>query len=264
MNTLRKVLMLVLAMVLVLGLVACGPKKNEDANPAPAPQSSPSGEEAQQIVTAAPGKITILTEMELTLGFDNNGNALALTGNSDVASRLAAQCNIAGKSCADAMAIILPLLTEHAQIRGFITIRQEPGSVNPGEHFMSNIAAAAEKADAAPVVVIAAADMDSTGYFNQSVAEKVVRAAFGDQVEVRHITAMYEGRYVVTIAEGSSTADYAISALTGTVSPYTQETDEAYDETMDGSLDDPNDNPNEELEEETSTEEETEVQTPAA
>ena len=112
MNTLRKVLMLVLAMVLVLGLVACGPKKNEDANPAPAPQSSPSGEEAQQIVTAAPGKITILTDMELTLGFDNNGNALALTGNSDVASRLAAQCNIAGKSCADAMAIILPLLTE--------------------------------------------------------------------------------------------------------------------------------------------------------
>jgi len=258
------------ALVVILIIAFSGPKATPSTPTATTPLPTPTGPDAAELVAAAPGKLTILCDVKLTLGFDDAGNVIALTGDSDPARTVAAECDIAGMSCVDAMAVILPKLEgERVQMRTYITIRQEQGGVIPSETFMKEVDDAATAATEVPVVVISVSDMDENGYFGVDMAKRCIRAALSDHAEIVSMTDLYEGIYIATIKLGNMTQDYEIAAVEGTVTVYDDTPDEPYDESLNETLEEPNDNPNEALEDEEdkageTTEEENKEETPAA
>lgn len=263
MKIFQKSLILCLAAVLVLGLAACGPKGESGTSTPNSAPSSLTDEEIAQIVAAAPGKLTIYAGVELTLGYNENGNALAVIGNSEVANQLAAESKVANLPCADAVAAIISVVAkEYAQMRGYITIRQELGGPNPSDDFMTKIADVARAATETPIVVVSIADMDETGYFNQLVAKSVIRAAKGEHAEIVTLSDMHEGKYVVILKENGENVTYLMSALSGSLQAHSDTIDEPkVDQLTPGPLDvffDPSlSDPEQEMTEEEQTQEET-------
>lgn len=266
MKIFQKSLIFCLVALLVLSMAACGAKKGDTNTGTSAPSSDPSIEELTQIVETAPGKITIYADLNVTIGYDANGNALAAIGEIDATNSLLVACKIANQPCAEAIAsVVAALAEEYAQGRNFITIRQEMGSPNPGDDFMTKIYNAATAATEVPIVVVSIADMDETGYFNQNTAKSVMRAAFGDHVEIVSLSEMREGKYVVTIQQSGENLIYLMSALTGSLRVHSDTVDEPIIEGANpGPLDvlfDPNQNSNQQEE---PTEEQTQEESPAA
>lgn len=251
----------VVALVVILIIAFSGSDNPPATEPAAStPVATPSGPDAAELVAAAPGKMTILCDVKLTLGFDEAGKVIALTGDSDPARQIASECEIVGLSCADAMAVIIPTLEgERTQTRSYITIRQDQTGVNPGDTFMTEVRDAAKAVTELPVVVISVSDMDENGYFGPEKARSFIRAALGDRAEISHMTEMYEGKYLATIKLGDETADYIIGAVDGSVVPDVDTSDEPYDELFhEGFGDTPSDNPNLEEDEENKEEEKAE------
>ena len=244
-----------IVVVAIILLIVFLPKKPPvvPAATTPVAGENPTGPSAQSIVENAPGQLTLFGDINLTIGYDANGNALAVIGDSETANKIAESCpKFAGLPCSEAIAIILPVLAnEHVQFRSHISIRQEQGSPNPSENFMKEIREAAKASVEVPVMIISISDMDEHGYFNLDTAKRALRAAKGDHVEILRITDLYEGTYLATLKEGEAEVDYEIGALSGYVKIYEEIVDEPGNEIPDDSMnEEASDNPNETLEEE--------------
>ena len=234
MKTLQKILVLCLAAALMLGLFACGKKAEENKqDDAKAPAGAVSDEVAQQIVESAPGTFTIVADSHVTLGYNENGKALALSGENELGVSIANACgDVSGKTVAEAVTVVLQTMVENDAIveKPYVMIRQDLGSMTPDEEFISGIQAAATKELGKSVVVVSLDQLDADGYFNQDVAKQILLAYLGGDAKIISASVMIDGQYIITAEKDGLQDDYQVVGHSGTVAGYEEIADRPIDE----------------------------------
>lgn len=218
MKRFQKIMVLCLAALMVLSLAACGNKATS--------KKTDSEKEASQIVRSAPCVLVVRADIELSIGFDENGNALAVASSDaadSTAATVSAASNVAGMSAEEAIKVVLKNMAENATFaeHQYVTILQQHDTIVPSEDFLGNVAAAAEEVmEEMPVIVISAADMDNDGYFTAEIAEKILQAYLGDSATIIASSTMIDGCYIISCEENNTINDYSVSAYSGAIALY--------------------------------------------
>ena len=213
----KKFFTLMLAILMLLSLWACG--KTEDDY---LPQSDVVQPEAERLPDEA-GKLTIYAEADLQLVYNTAGNIIAVTALNQPAEEIADSYDSAEKTCPIAVLELIDLIidSEIPFTKGFILVRQEPGSATPGDNFLKNIKEDAQlNKGEYPVIVTGTEELDSEGLFSKETAIEALNAAY-PTVEGNTIVCAEDpvgGSYSIfcTDAEGN-TKEYAVSAVDGAV-----------------------------------------------
>lgn len=214
MKKFRSILILCLVALMVLSLAACKKKGDDGAR------------SAEEIVSSAPLVLQILTDAEIAIGMDENGNALALMGLNQNGIDAVALCeDVAGKSGAEAVKIVLNVIQENEYLIGkyYVVIRQQPNSLLPSEDYLDTIAAAAgEVLTSAPFVIVPASSMDADGYFNEEIAKQILQAYLGSDAKILNSSVMIDGCFIIACEEDGVVTDYSVSAYTGAIAAYSE------------------------------------------
>ena len=213
----KKIFALMLAVLTVLGLWACG--KTEDNY---LPQSDVVQPEEEKLPDEA-GKLTIYAETELQLVYNSAGNVISVTALNQPAEDIANSYDFTEKTCSIAVLELIDLVIdgELPFTKGFILVRQEPGSSTPGDDFLKSIREDAQlNKGEYPVIVTGTGDLDKEGLFSKETAIDALIAGY-PAVEGNTVVCSEDpvgGSYSIfcTDAEGN-TKEYAVSAVDGTV-----------------------------------------------
>lgn len=210
MKTTRRIFVLFLVALMVLGLAAC--KKDKEA----------AGDlSAKELVHSAPLKLQLLMDAEVSIGIDEDGNALAIIGNNEKGIEAAELCDdVVGKTGAEAVKMVLTVIQENDLVIGmnYVIIRQEPETVLPSEDYLQIIGDAAKEAlGGMPAIVISAADMDIDGYFNAEIAKQILQVHLGSEAKILNAGVMIDGCYIISCLEDDVQYDYSVSAYSGAV-----------------------------------------------
>lgn len=211
MKQFRKILVLCLACLMVLSLAACGEKKAKKQD----------DKSAKEIVNAAPCVLQIRTDADVSIAFDENGKALTVVANDELSDK--AVCDVAGMKGTEAVQAVLTAMLDNQYLLGhpYAIIRQMPGTIVPGEDFLTAIAADAEALlEDMPVIMISAADMDSDGYCTEEIAKEILAAYLPDGAEILASSVMIDGCYTISVEEEGTQVDYVVSAYNGSIGLY--------------------------------------------
>lgn len=211
MKQFKRIFVLCLACLMVLSLAACGEKKaakNDDKS-------------AKEIVNAAPCVLQILTDADVSIAFDENGKALVAVANDELSNK--AVCDVAGKKGTEAVQAVLTTMLDNQYLleHPYAIIRQMPGTIVPGEEFLTAIAADAEALlEDMPVIMISSADMDSDGYCTEEIAEKILAAYLPEGAKILASSVMIDGCYTISVEDEGTQVDYVVSAYNGSIGLY--------------------------------------------
>lgn len=234
MKTLQKILVLCLVAALALSLFACGKKEeSEQEENTQKPAGQTNDPPAEQIVESAPGTLTIIADSRVILGYNENGKAVAVTGENELGNTIAAACtDISGKPVADAVTMILQAMSENQAIieKPYVVIRQDLNSMTPDEDFLAGIQAAAEKELGSSVTVVGIDQLDDDGYFDQATAKQILLSYLGEGATITAASVMIDGQYIITAEKDGIKADYQVVGHSGTVAPYVEVADDPMDE----------------------------------
>lgn len=207
MKKFRNILILCLSALMVLSLAGC--KKNKKGG----------GD-----ISNAPLVLEILTDAEIAIGMDDDGNAIALSGLNQEGIDAVALCDdVAGKSGAEAVKIVLDVIVENEYLvrKPYVVIRQQPNSLLPSEDYLDTIAAAAKEAlGSTAFVIVPASAMDADGYFNEEIAKQVLFAFLGGEAKILDTSAMIDGCYIITCEFEETVIEYSVSGYSGATAPY--------------------------------------------
>ena len=217
----KKIFALMLAVLMVLGLWACG--KTGDSY---LPQSDVVQPEAEKLPDEA-GKLTIYAEADIQLVYNDAGNVIAVTALNQPAEEIAESYEFTGKTCPMVVLELIDFVvdSELPFTKGFVLVRQEPGSSTPSDDFLKNIREDANlNKGEYTVLVTGAAELDKEGLFGKDTAIDALKASY-PVVEGNTVVCADDpvgGSYSIfcTDAEGN-TKEYAVSAVDGTVSEIT-------------------------------------------
>lgn len=211
MKRFQKFFVLCLACLMVLSLAACGEKQAEK-KPV---------QDTDAIISSAPCVLQILTDADVSIAFDENGNALAAVANDSVSNK--AVCDVAGQKGTEAVQAILTTMVDNNYLieTPYAIIRQLPGTIVPDEKFLNTIAADAEELlEGRPVILISAADMDDDGYCTVEIAEQILKAYLPADSEIIASSVMIDGCYTMSVEENDTLVDYVVSAYNGSIGLY--------------------------------------------
>lgn len=212
MKTIRNILVLCLALALVLSLAACGGSKKSAAD----------NKTSEELVAAAPCVLYLRADVDLTLGFNENGKALAVVGNDSVGAELANALDVKDMSAAEAVtAVITAMLEKDALIsHPYLIIRQDHNSSVPNADFLTAVEEAAVAAlEDMPVIMITTADMDADGYFTEEVAKEILQAHLGADAKILASSVLVDGCYIISCQVEGDTLDYNVSGYSGAIAP---------------------------------------------
>lgn len=225
----KKLFALLLAMLMLLSLCACG-KSNEEYKP-----SGDIVTQEEQLMPGEAGKLTIYGEADIQLVYNTSGNVIAVSALNQQADSIASAYDFAEKTCTLAVLELIDQIldSEIPLTKGFILIRQEPGSEPISDDFLTNIQedAQANKGEY-PVIVTGAKELSKDGLFNVDTALLALKL---NQPSLEGATLSYSeepvgGSYSIfcTDAEGN-TKEYAVGAVDGSVTEVesSQETEQA-------------------------------------
>lgn len=210
----KKLFAFALAVLMVLSLWACG-KNNEEYVP---------GIDNTEPVALMPneaGRLTIYGEADLQLVYNESGNVISVAALNKQAEDIAKTYNHAEKACPLAVMELIDLIVEQnlTIAKGFILIRQEPGSAVISEEFLKNILEDAQLNKGSYAVIVTSADeLDKDGLFSKETALAALKAG---QPSVEGCTLSCSdtpvgGSYTVycTNVDGITT-EYSVSAIDG-------------------------------------------------
>lgn len=210
----KKLFALVLAVLMALSLWACG-KSNGEYLP------SADSTEPVALMPNEAGKLTVYGEADLQLVYNESGNVIAVTALNEQAEPIASTYDFVEKACPLAVMELIDLIVDQNLTidKGFVLVRQEPGSAAISEDFLKNILEDAQLNKGSYAVIVTGADeLDKDGQFSKETALAALKAG---QPMVEGCTLNCSdtpmgGSYTIycTSVDGVTT-EYSVSAIDG-------------------------------------------------
>lgn len=222
MKTAKKLLAILMAAVLVLGLVAC--------NKAPAGQTGNENNEFED--PRMIGMLVFGCEAAVNVSYDNEGMVLAIeAANTEGEILTEGFADVEGKSCADLVAELIDLASKNAQITENVIIKQSFGSEVPNDTFLDSLATSAKDAVAAVgavtnVVTISAAQLDENGYIGAESVKTIMLNKLGaDSASTFSCESSPDinANFLVYIEAGEVRGSFYVNGITGAVAELTEE-----------------------------------------
>jgi len=236
----KKVLSLILAVAMLICIISgCV------AEPAPtttAPEESFTVADPQ-----AAGMLVFNANAVAEISYDSEGLVLSAEGlDENGAAAVKALGEVLGESCSK----VITGLMQHCIDTGFVTkdlktavIKMALGSAAPGESFLENLAAEAQKlTDSLSVIAIGTDALDANGYINFEKATELLTTHLGlsGDVKISGPAEPVEEAYSFTLKTDLVTEYYSVNANTGAVSIASEAADPDFDENTDETAFDPN------------------------
>ena len=216
MHNFKKLLATFLALIMTVGLLACG---KEDTTPPPT-----DGQVITETPAEAIGTVTLVGAERVILHYDTQGNVITITDKDGVVC----YSHLLDTPCAEAASQIMKE-AERTGAAPFLLIKQNAGSLEPSEDFLSGITAAVkEVAGGLPIIVSSVEDQTDMGYFSAETATAVLAAYLGDPADTAYevISGPTDGYYELTATGSIAFATYTVGALYGSVEQMLEPTDD--------------------------------------
>lgn len=221
MNTTKKFLAMLMALVMVLGLAACGQKGKQNSQQNVDTSNS-------RIV----GMLVFSTEASLNISYNDQGMVLALEGTNAKGIALAeAFPDCVGMTCSDLVVELLKKSASENTLAENVILKQSFGSALPDADFLNTLVskaqAAADEADIITnVIQIPAENLDENGYINVDAVKTILlnklsleKAAILDCVPTPDIN----GEYMLYVEDGEIVGTFMVNAVTGITRQLTEE-----------------------------------------
>ena len=228
----KKLFALMLATLMLLSLCACGKSEAEY-------QSGMVATEPQEMLMPdEAGKLTIYSEADIQVVYNEKGNVIAVTALNQPAERIVNTYDFAEKTCSLAVLELVDMVFDESLLttRSCILVRQEPGSATPSDDFLKNILDDAQlNKGEYPVIVTGADELNADGLFSAKTAQTVLNASHpateGSTIVCSGDPVGGSYSFFCTDVEGN-TKEYAVGAIDGTVTEIesSQETEQTEQE----------------------------------
>ena len=214
---LKKLLAVALAAVLMLSLFACG-KKDEYQ-----PTDDAAEEIAQNLINGEAGRLTIYAEADMQIVYDKDGDILDIIALSTIAEEIVNAYDFAEKDTSLAVKELIDSIVDLEIVisKGYVMIRQEPGSATPNDTFLKDIHEEAKQNKAElSIVLLSAEELDANGYFSAEIAVDILTAQV-PTVEGSVFNCSDEpigGSYQIFCTDSANiTTEYAVGAIDGSI-----------------------------------------------
>ena len=207
MHNIKKLLAGVLALMMVIGLLACGKEET------PAPPAD--GQEITETPIASIGTVVLVGTSRTIMHYNSEGNVVAISDQNGIACF----SSLVDKPCAEAAGQIIQE-SKNDFTAPFLLIKQNAGSLEPDEKFLQGIVAAVKKElGDLPMIVSPAADQNAMCYFSAETAKAVLAAYLGNPEDMTYtVTSDAEnGYYQISTSSANGTLSYTVGALYGSV-----------------------------------------------
>lgn len=219
----KKLLALLLAAVMVLGVfAACGKESGDDATP-----STPNYEKVENPDTA--GTLTVYAAAAVKVSYGADGLVLSLEGLNDDGKYLEetyAQ-ELFGSSCTDAVNQIIKesVMKNFMFDTNYVVVKLNKGSALPGTSFLESVQSAAQRgldtvASDAALVMVSEENLTEDGYIDLVTAKVLVEKFLGiDELDGFDGTDKpIDGMYAFDVTYGIMQEKVVMNAETGAVS----------------------------------------------
>lgn len=223
MKSAKKLLAILMAAVLVLGLVAC--------NKAPAEQSGSQNNNEFDDPRVI-GMFVFGSEAAVSVSYNSEGAVLAIeSANPDGDILVESFTDVEGKSSADLVAELMDQASKNAQITENVIIKQSYGSELPNDTFLDTLTASAKDAATAlgivtNVITISAEQLDENGYIGAESVKTIMLSKLGaDSASAFSCesTPNINANFLVYIEAGEIRGSFYVNGITGTVAELTEE-----------------------------------------
>ena len=207
MRNFKKPLASFLALIMAVGLLACG----KDNTPPPPTD----GQEITETPVESVGTVVLAGTGRTTLHYNGKGDVITITDQNG----LACFSSLLDKPCAEAAAQIVKE-SESANAAPFLLIKQNAGSLEPAEDFLSGIVAEVEKvANDLPIIVSSIEDQNAMCYFSAETATAVLAAYLGNPEGITYTvnSSADNGYYQISASSATAFAQFSVGALYGPV-----------------------------------------------
>lgn len=209
MNKLNQLLSVLLAVLLVLSLAACG--KNQSGTDA----TDAKGQTVTVSLSDSVGSVMLIGEDYLTVHYDEDGKVVAVV-NSDAEG---VYTDLNGEACAKAISQLLKT-ADPPITNAYALIKHVRGSLVPDENFLQGIITEAKLAlSEIPVIASAPEDQDDLGYFSAETAEAILAARLENPANATYASSSspVDGYYKVSVTLENRIDNYTVGAYYGTV-----------------------------------------------
>lgn len=224
MNTTKKIIAFLIAIVMVVGLAACSKE------PAPVdPTFEGSGEVSDPRVV---GMLVFSTDASVNINYDDQGLVIsAEAANAEGTALLEAFTDVLGMPCADLVVDMLNKSATDGTLTEVVMLKQSYGSVLPSENFLTDLAAkvqsAADEASMVTTVIqVPVENLDENGYINLDTAKTILLQKLGLEKASTLDGAPApnsDGNYMLYLEEGDLAATFLLNAVTGIVREMTED-----------------------------------------
>ena len=256
----RHSILLALAASAALALTAC----SDTAPPASAAPVAPAADPTPAAEAQPAGTVLLsVNHPEIEMDYDAAGSVLTLEGkNDDALAVLSGYTGYEGRACADVVGELVGRIHQGGYfddtISGHernIVLKLEQGSVQPGEAFLEELAAAAQSASASGQIGSRAVTLDEDdyddaygdkGYISAEAAREVLSAQLqrDDLQFVEREYDLSDGEYELEFVLDGVEYEYEVNAVTGKVTEAERDgadddgRDDLYDDDWDDGQDD--------------------------
>ena len=255
----RHSILLALAASAALALTAC----SDSAPPASAAPVAPAADPTPAAEAQPAGTVLLSVNPEIEMDYDAAGSVLTLEGkNDDALAVLSGYTGYEGRACADVVGELVGRIHQGGYfddtISGHernIVLKLEQGSVQPGEAFLEELAAAAQSASASGQIGSRAVTLDEDdyddaygdkGYISAEAAREVLSAQLqrDDLQFVEREYDLSDGEYELEFVLDGVEYEYEVNAVTGKVTEAERDgadddgRDDLYDDDWDDGRDD--------------------------
>ena len=255
----RHSILLALAASAALALTAC----SDTAPPASAAPVAPAADPTPAAEAQPAGTVLLSVNPEIEMDYDAAGSVLTLEGkNDDALAVLSGYTGYEGRACADVVGELVGRIHQGGYfddtISGHernIVLKLEQGSVQPGEAFLEELAAAAQSASASGQIGSRAVTLDEDdyddaygdkGYISAEAAREVLSAQLqrDDLQFVEREYDLSDGEYELEFVLDGVEYEYEVNAVTGKVTEAERDgadddgRDDLYDDDWDDGQDD--------------------------
>lgn len=217
MRNFKKLLAVLLTLILIAGLLACGKEER------PAPPVD--GEEITETPPEAVGSIVLAGTSRVTLHYNGEGHVITITDVNETATL----SELFDTPCAEAASQIMAK-TENTLTSSFLLIKQNAGSLEPDEDFLQGVVDAVKKVVGdLPIIVSAADDQNAMCYFSPKTAEAVLAAYLGNPENTAYtVSDLEDGYYQINVTGATTFTQYSVGALYGSVEQILEPADENF------------------------------------
>lgn len=217
MNTTKKILAFLIAVVMVLALAACGEQK---------PVTSPTGETGNVTDPRVYGMLVFSSEASVNISYDDQGLVLSVEGANTEGTALAESLtDVVGMTCTDLVVDLLKKSAAEGTVTETVILKQSLGSQLPNADFLNTLvskaqAAADEDSIVTTVIQIPVENLDENGYINLDTAKTLLLQKLGLEKAATLDGAPspdVDGNYMLYLEEGNIAGTFQLNAVTGSV-----------------------------------------------